>query len=166
MSASLFHVTVFRAAGEFKPVSPTEGGLVLFNNKKRQDIKVKVNQRTLKQTIETIKNFNYMTFGNLNVREVYIKIYYGNGNAFKSVMYLNTARIAFYSLTSVLKSVQPLDIHEQFIPIFNKKALEIDFHGILSLSIADIIYGFLLSKWQKFRRVLQRKFKRKSVQKV
>jgi len=160
LSATLFGITVFRLEGEF---DKSDGGLLIFNRKKKRDYKFKPNQKGAVGFMRMMKNFDYALIGNLNIRRISLRIRYGHagGDAFKSVMYMGAARMVFYSAISVLKSKQYVEVAEDIVPVFGQKTFAVELYGIFSLSLADIIYGFCAIKIRKFKRRIWQKFKQK-----
>jgi len=160
VTASLFGVTVFKLEGEF---DKSDGGLLVFNRKKKKDFKFKPDQKGALGFVRMMKNFDYALVGNLNVRRISIKLNYGHAenNAFKSVMYTGAVRMVFYSLVSVLKAKQYVEIAEEITPVFGQKTLDIELYGIFSLSLADIIYGFCVIRIRKTIRFFKQRFKQK-----
>ena len=63
-------------------------------------------------------------------------------NAFATMLIVQTVRMAVCALTSMIKSSQELETEVNILPVYGKDILKISFYGIISASIANIIYSF------------------------
>ena len=91
-------------------------------------------------------------FSNLLVENLKVDIRLGTMDAFLTMAIMQTIKIMFYGVFSVLKTRQDLEIEERFTPMFNSETIQVFIGGILSISLADIIYSFISAKIRGIRR--------------
>lgn len=156
ISISVLHIPVLSAKGLIKSRSLTEGDLVIMQRKKKE-MHLDVNKKSFFKTIKMIKNIDLSFLANLDVSDLYISAKYGSSNAFMTTMLMGTAKILFYSLVSIIKSKQKVEVTEEFVPVYNMRTFKIDFHGIFKLSVADIIYGYIAGKLKRLKKRLHKK---------
>lgn len=73
-------------------------------------------------------------------------------NAFVTMAVLQAVRMTAQAATAIIKSSQPLDVKETFTPEYNKDAVKLCFDGIISISIANIIYSLIHAHRIKIRK--------------
>ncbi|MCL2676017.1 MAG: hypothetical protein FWE84_05510 [Firmicutes bacterium] len=152
ISFSVFYIPLFRASGLLENRSLTHIDLIVMQQKKKRELHLDVDRKTMAQALELIKKVDLSFLGNLDVKDIFLSIHYGADDALTTTMLLGGVKIVFYSLCSVLKSNQHVAIAEEFVPAYNMRTFKADFHSIFSLSIADIIYGYLVGKVKKLRK--------------
>ena len=71
---------------------------------------------------------------------------------------LGTVRTAAYGFLSYLKSSQKLEVRERFVAVYNRDVIRARVVGIINVSVADIIFAYLLyvfsGKSHEYRRNL------------
>lgn len=91
--------------------------------------------------------FNYLTMPVLSIIDfIYFDIEFEFGykkDAFLTMLVVQTVRMAAQIFTSIIKSSQELLVDESFLPRYDKDVLKIHFDGIISGSIANIIYSLV-----------------------
>lgn len=157
ISISVFYIPLLRATGLIETRSLLSSDLIIMRKKKKQELHLDINEFSFKKALEIIKNIDLSIIGNLDVKDIYLDVQYGNENAFTTTMLLGWAKVLIYSLLSVIKCNQPIEITEQFMPVYNMRTFKLEFHGIFSLSIADIIYGYIMGKLKKIKIYLPKK---------
>ncbi|MCL2821945.1 MAG: hypothetical protein FWD86_01960 [Firmicutes bacterium] len=138
----LFKIPIYRM--EFL-IKIEEGKIISINRKNKKRRRFDADISGIKKFIKIIKRFNFDLIGNVGIKKIDIKADYGSLDAFNTVMVLGAVKIISYSVTAFLLSLQPFPISEQFTPHFDKKIALATAYGIFTLSIADIIYGLILS---------------------
>jgi hypothetical protein len=82
--------------------------------------------------------------GNVNVTDCFVNIEIGRtSDAIFSAMGLTFVRMAYCAFMSFVKSWQRIRTQERFVPVYDKNIFNIEFLGIFTFDIADIIYGLI-----------------------
>jgi len=98
-----------------------------------------------KQSI--VSHMNAPLFRNMLIRDIEVDFHFGKSNdAFFTTMSIVGIKAVYNTVISILKSRQSFSHRSKFVPTFNTDKLEIEFKGIISISIADIIYSFIRYK--------------------
>ena len=53
-------------------------------------------------------------------------------------------RTITYGFLSFLKSSQKIEVRERFVAVYNRDVIAVNVGGIINVSVADIIFGYLL----------------------
>lgn len=128
-----------------------ESDLFVYRKQRKTKLKLSMKKNDLSDLADLAKNPKLALIGNINVEEVFLRIRYGGGDAIRTVLAVQGVRTLFYAAMSVVKAKQKVNVLEEFVPDFDKKTILADFHGILSISVADIIYGFFIGIKKKAR---------------
>ena len=95
----------------------------------------------------------------INIVDLNVAVEIGKRNdALFTTFVLGTARTALYGFLSFLKSSQKLEVRERFVAAYNRDVICACVGGIINVTVADIIFGYLLY-------VFGRKNRRKSGEK-
>ena len=99
---------------------------------------------------------NYITMPLFSIIDfIYINAHFRFGyknDAFLTMLAVETVQIASYAFLSVLKSSQELKISESFVPVYGKDDFSFDFDGIITVSIANIIYSVFFALGRKLKK--------------
>ena len=88
-------------------------------------------------------------FRNMLIRDIEVAVRLGKSDdAFLTTMSTVVIRAVYNTVISILKSRHDFTHRQKFLPYFNNDLLEADFKGIISISIADIIYSFIRYKFE------------------
>ncbi len=81
----------------------------------------------------------------INIVDLDVAVEIGKRNdALFTTLSLGTVRTAAYGFLSYLKSSQKLEVRERFVAVYNRDVLRARVGGIINVSVADIIFGYLL----------------------
>ncbi|MDR2202055.1 MAG: hypothetical protein LBP26_04755 [Clostridiales bacterium] len=153
----IYGVRVFRGDIRFESNDIKHNNLIIEHGKKhkRDEIHLNADRGDRRSVVRLMSN---PVFDNLIVEELAFDVRVGkNNDAFFTTMVLGTLRIMLYSALAFVKSRFYADIAETFTPEYNSDRFESDFFGIISLSIADIIYSYVRAAFKKLRRRKERR---------
>ncbi len=94
-------------------------------------------------------------FSNLLLENLKVHVSAGSYDAFATVMFLGSIRVLFESLFGYLRSRQNIAIEGRFIPIYNTEVFRIFVSGILSISLADIIYSLISALFKHIKEAIK-----------
>jgi len=98
-----------------------------------------------KQSI--VSHMNAPLFRNMLIRDIEADFILGKSNdAFFTTVSIVAIKAVYNTVIGILKSRQSFSHRQSFKPTFNSDKLEVEFKGIISISIADIIYSFIRYK--------------------
>lgn len=95
----------------------------------------------------------------INIVDLDVAVEIGKRNdALFTTFALGTVRTAAYGFLSYLKSSQKLEVRERFVAVYNRDVIRARVGGIINVSVADIIFAYLLyvfsGKSHEYRRKL------------
>lgn len=155
----IFGIRIFKAAIHFEHDKDKHNNLIIEHGKKSGKIHLNTDTRDKKSIAAMMKN---PAFSNMLVEKISAHFTVGkNNDAFFTIALLQTFRVAFYAFMAMVKCRYNVAITESFTPMYNKNVLQVDFIGIIGISIADIIVSLISSKVGK-----RRKFVRREVAKI
>jgi hypothetical protein len=157
ISVSVFYIPLLRATGLIEARSFLSSDLIVMQKKKKKEFHLDINEFSVKKAIEMLKTVDLSFLSNLDVKDIYINVQYGNENAFTTTLLLGWSKVLVYSLLSVVKCNQKIQISERFVPVYNMRTFKLEIHGIFSLSAADIIYGYIRGKLKEIKPFLPKK---------
>ena len=156
----IFGIRVFKAAVHFEHSASNTNNLIIEHGKKTGKIHLNTDTKDKKSIAAMMKN---PAFSNVLVQKVSAHFTVGRTNdSFFTVALLQTFRVLFYAVMAVIKCRYDVKITESFTPIYNRDVLQVDFIGIIGISIADIIVSLAGSKLKK----QPRKLKKQEVAKI
>lgn len=94
-------------------------------------------------------------FSNLLIENLKVDIRLGTNDSFNTTFLMGSVKIIFYSLFAFLKSRQDIAIEESFTPMYNSETLQVFIGGILSISLADIIYSLISKGIKKIKEAIR-----------
>lgn len=92
-------------------------------------------------------------FSNLLLENLYVDINIGTENSFATAMILQSIKTLFYSLFALLRR-HNISIKSRFVPEYNAEMLRVYIRGILSISLADIIYSLIRAAVKRIKEAL------------
>ncbi len=147
IAVKLFGIRLFRAAIHFESNDIKHNNLIIKSGKKQNELHLNADKKDEKSIMRIL---NYPAFENIMIIKLEFSVKVGkNNDAFFTSLLLSGIRLAMFSALSYVKSRFGTEIKEGFIPDYNSDKLEMDFTGIISISFADIISSYLLSKLHK-----------------
>lgn len=153
-SVYIFSIPIYRAKAHFQQEDLTHNNIIIKHNKKEQEIHLNTDKND-KQSIVAL--INTPIASSILIRALDVEAKIGKLNdAFFTTMSLGIFKIAYYSIVSIIKSRQNIIVSEKFTPDYNTNIFEIDFEGIISFSIADIIVSvikYYLFKNKKIKKI-------------
>lgn len=99
----------------------------------------------------------------INIVDLNVAAEIGKRNdALFTTLALGAVRTMTYGFLSFLKSSQKIEVRERFVAVYNRDVIAVNAGGIINVSVADIIFGYLLyvfsgnnkRKRKRVRRVL------------
>jgi hypothetical protein len=129
----------------------SEDGYILCTDKKG-DYNLSVKGLSPRRIIRSARSLKPDYLKNLRVKRIEINVNFGSGDAMQTALILGSIRIIFYSVAAAMSNGKRIKIYEAFTPSYQKKILTAELNGIFSISIADIIYGFLSGLIKKIRK--------------
>lgn len=97
----------------------------------------------------------------INIVDLNVAVEIGKRNdALFTTLALGSVRTITYGFLSFLKSSQKIEVRERFVAVYNRDVIAVNAGGIINVSVADIIFGYLLyvfsdyNKRKRVRRVL------------
>ncbi len=142
-------VRVVKTEAYFSHIDAVHNNLVLHS--KRKDYVWHVNaDKNDKKSIIQLFNIDFLPY--INVVSVDLNLQLGKrDDALFTALVTSGARVVACSIFAALKSAQHVEIYEHFVPVYNKDELRIVFEGIINVSVADIIFSFILYLRRKSR---------------
>ncbi|MDR3021516.1 MAG: hypothetical protein LBU60_02405 [Clostridiales bacterium] len=90
---------------------------------------------------------------NLNVTDFFLSCEIGRkSDAIFTAVGLTMMRMAYCAFMSFVKSWQKIRTQETFVPLYDKNIFFVEFLGIFTFNLADIIYGVVLQFAKRFVR--------------
>lgn len=133
----LFGIKIFSAKLHLELDSDKRNNLVVEHGKKQDKIHINNDPKDKKSIMRMIKN---PAFKIVLVEKIIAHFVVGkNNDAFFTTLLLGAVRVVFCGAVAYLKSQQKVDVTESFTPQYNNDVLQVDFTGIIHVSIADII---------------------------
>lgn len=143
----IFGIRVFRAAVRFEHDEGHHNNLVIMHGKKEGKIHLNTDPQDKKSVAAMMKN---PVMSNMLVEKLSAHFTAGKTNdAFFTVALMQAMRVIFYGALAPIKCRYSVKITESFTPVYNNDILQIDFIGIICISIADIIVSLVQSGLQK-----------------
>lgn len=121
---------------------------------------IKINKKSLGIALTTDRDnkdsiLNYMTNPIINAIDFkYFDLFVNAGiceNPFMTAMLLQTVRMGFASVVSYIKNRQDLETDKSFVMNYFENVLKIGFFGIISITLANIIFSFFVAIVRKIR---------------
>lgn len=78
-------------------------------------------------------------------------------NPFFTAMVLQAVRTGYAALVAYIKNRQDLDTDQKFVMNYAEDMLKIDFFGIISITLANIIFSFIVAIIRKIKDKLKRR---------
>lgn len=98
----------------------------------------------------------------INIVDLDVAVEIGKRNdALFTTFALGTVRTAAYGFLSYLKSSQRLEVRERFVAVYNRDVIRARVGGIINVSVADIIFAYLLYVFSGKNRVKRNERRRK-----
>lgn len=136
-----FLLPIYRGKIHFEHLDMAHNNLIIEHGKKADEIHLNVDKKD-KKSIASVLSVPY--FSNLVIENLSLDFYIGkNNDAFTTTMLMGGVKILLYSVISLIKSRHNVKVQENFFPEYNSDILHLDAFGIISISIADIIYSIL-----------------------
>ena len=160
IKAYVFGIRIFLAHVYFEHDEEGNNNLVIRHGKKQGKIHLNTDTEDKKSVAAMMKN---PAFSLMDIEKLSFHCTAGKQNdAFFTVALLQALRVLFYGALAPIKCRYDVSISEEFTPVYNKDILQVDFIGIIEVSIADITVGCINGLLQKVR-MLERK-KQEAVQ--
>ncbi len=140
---SLFgFIKLVRTRAYFKHLDPLRNNLIIKGKKKEYEYHINADKKD-KQSIIKLLDIEFIPY--INIVSLDLRLAVGKSDdALFTTMTLGGLRVILYGIFSYLKCSQKLEIRENFIAEYNKDTFQTYFMGILNISIADIIFSFIL----------------------
>ena len=144
-AVKFFFFTITKGKMHFGQDKQTHNSLII---ERRGDRRTDVHISADKEDTQSLVSYmDAPLFRNMLIRDIEATFRLGKSDdAFFTTMSVVAVRAIFYTVVSILKSRQSFSHRQSFEPSFNKDKLEAEFSGIISISIADIIYSFIRHK--------------------
>lgn len=142
----LFGISIIKSKISIININLKTNEITLLVNKK--EVVSKLTPKIDKESI-----FNYIALPifymvDFVVFNIYIEFGYSR-SAFTTMSIVQLLRSALISFVSIIKSSQPLDANIDVMPNFCKDTIRLDFDGIITASIANIICSIVHAKCKK-----------------
>lgn len=136
-----FGIRVFMAGVHFEHESTRHNNLVIDRKGKSDKIHLNTDPTDKKSVAAMMK---HPALKNMLVEKISAHFIAGKTNdAFFTVALMQALRVLFYATLAPIKCRYSVQITESFTPVYNNDVLQTDFIGIISISIADIIMGYI-----------------------
>lgn len=143
IEVSLFgFVKLFKTEVYLRHLDPLRNNLVVKGKNKEYEFHINADKRDEKSIIKFF-DVDFLPYINIVTLELELEVG-KRDDAFFTTMTLGAIRIIFYSIFAALKSSQKLDVRENFVAEYNRDLFRTSFFGIINISIADIIFSFIL----------------------
>lgn len=149
IKVSLFFIPVVKAEIMLESVGTTEKNIVITSGKKRDEIHLNTDKNDKKSIVALFKAAPIMSYLTVERLETEASIGFVS-DAFATTMTVGVLRTFLGAVTSFLKSRQNIEIRSAIMPSYNKNELDFKIFGILKLSLANIINGFIAGLLNKF----------------
>ena len=137
-------ITVYKTQAFVKHIDALHNDLILKNKKRENFFHINADKNDEK-SISRYLEIKFIPNVKINVLALTLAVGKRDDAVFTTVT-LTTLRGVVCAFLAKLKSVQKVKIKDEFIPEYNKDEFSLRFFGIIDLSIADIIYGYISSK--------------------
>ncbi len=140
-------ITVFKTQAFVKHEDVIHNDLILKNKRKEYLFHINADKND-KKSISRLLEIKFIP--NVNVEELALTLAIGKrDDAVFTTVLLAGVRAGICAFLAKMKSIQKVKIFDEFIPEYNKDVFSLRFFGIIDLSIADIIYGYISTKGGK-----------------
>lgn len=144
-------IRLFYKQAFVKKVDAMHGDLVLKGGKKEKYYHINANKNDDKSIA---KFFKIRFIPSVKISYLQARVAVGKSDdAFFTTMTVGGIKIVLLSLFSVVKSSHDVEICDEILPEYNKDAFSIMFFGIITVTLADIIYSYFLYLFRKRRKV-------------
>lgn len=146
----LFFIPLFSGKIHLEALDLKHSNLILEFKRKREEIHLNAD----KNDKQSIRNFikKVPILSAIRVRNVTFDAAIGKSDdAFFTTLTAGSLRTVFYALAAVLKSREDVTVRERILAVYTEDKLQANVFGIISLSIANIIY----SLWTAFKNLLK-----------
>lgn len=137
---------------------------------KNRYVWLKINKKPIGIALTTDKEnkdsiLNYMTNPIMNAIDFKyfdLSVIVGRiNNPFLTAMVLQTIRTGYSAFVAFIKNRQDLDTDQSFVMNYTEDTLKIDFFGIISITLANIIFSFFIAIIRKIKDNLKKRRKSK-----
>jgi hypothetical protein len=140
-------ITVYKTQAFVKHIDAIHNDLILKNKGKENFYHInadKSDEKSISRLLD-VKFIPQVNFESLDLVAAVGK----RDDAVFTTIALSVIRASVCAFIAKLKSVQKVAVTNEFIPEFNKDIFSLRFSGIIDLSFADIIYGYISTKRSK-----------------
>ncbi len=140
-------ITVYKTQAFVKHIDAIHNDLILKNKKKESFYHINADKSDEK-SISRLLDVKFIPQVNFESLDLIVAVGKRDDAVF-TTMTLSVIRASICAFIAKLKSVQKVDTSNEFIPEFNKDVFSLRFSGIIDVSFADIIYGYISTKRSK-----------------
>lgn len=141
IKAYVFGIRVYAAEVHFEHDADKRNNLVIGKGAKEGKIHLTNDPQDKQSVGAMMKN---TAFSRISIQKISAHFTAGRANdSFFTVALMQTLRVFFYGLLAPLKCKFGTRITESFTPLYDRDVFQVDFIGIIEVSIANIIIGVL-----------------------
>ena len=144
---SLFFLPVFRAEVRTDSAGAAFGSLLVTHGKKTDEIHLNADKTDERSIVRLIRR---PMLSCLRVRRLVLDARVGvRDNAAATAYALAVLRAAFGAVSAFFRSREDITVSGRFVPVYTADTLQADAFGIISLSVANIIYSLFAALRQR-----------------
>ena len=147
---SLFFIPVYKAEVQLEHIDAKHNNILIRHGKKLQEIHINKDKEDDKSVMKFFKKIPILSA--VRVRNLTLDISVGFAdNAMTTTLTTAGVRVATLSAAAFFKSRERVRVRSCLTPVYGRNVLSADFFGIISLSLANIIYSFMEALKEKIK---------------